>query len=113
MSDSRSDRSSFSSFTVNIFFVLLIIIGITVIPLLSVQLNPTRYLPSMSISYTWPLSPARVVEQEVTTQLEGVLSTVTGIKNIRSTTYDGGGSIRIEFDKSVDLRFKNLRYPHC
>ena len=62
----------------------------------------------MSISYTWPLSPARVVEQEVTTQLEGVLSTVTGIKNIRSTTYDGGGSIRIEFDKSVDLRFKKF-----
>jgi multidrug efflux pump subunit AcrB len=108
MPNNNTDRQHFSSFTINIFFVLLVIIGITVIPLLSVQLSPTRYLPSMSVSWSWPLSPSRVVEQEVTTQLEGVLQTVGGVKNIRSTTYDGGGSITLEFDKSVDLQFKKF-----
>lgn len=108
MQDSPSERKAFSSFTINIIFVVLIIIGITVIPLLSVQLSPTRYLPSMTISWSWTQTPVRVVEQEVTTILEGILATVSGVKNIRSTTTDGGGNIRVEFDKSVDLRFKKF-----
>jgi len=108
MQGSPPERSPFSSFTLNIIFVVLIIIGITMIPLLSVQLNPTRYLPSMSVSWNWPQTPVRVVEQEVTTVLEGILSTVSGVKNVRSTTNDGGGNIRLEFDKNVDLRFKKF-----
>ena len=100
--------SFLSTFTVNIIFVLLIIIGAAVIPLLSLQLNPTRYLPSLNISWNWPETPVRVVEQEVTTVLEGVLSTVTGIKKISSTTYSEGGTITVEFDKNVDLRAKRF-----
>lgn len=82
MSNNLQDKSGFSSFTINILFVLLIIIGISIIPLLPIQLNPTRYLPSMSLSFTWPLSPARVAEMEVTTQLEGMMSTVSGVKKV-------------------------------
>jgi len=101
--------SSFlSTFTVNIIFVMLIIVGAAMIPLLSLQLNPTRYLPSLTISWTWPEAPVRVVEQEVTTTLEGVLTTVTGIKKISSYTYAEGGNITVEFDKNVDLRAKRF-----
>jgi multidrug efflux pump subunit AcrB len=100
--------SFLSTFTVNIIFVLLIIIGAAIIPLLSLQLNPTRNLPSLTISWDWPETPVRVVEQEVTTVLEGVLSTVSGIKKISSTTYSEGGSINVDFDKDVDLRAKRF-----
>ncbi len=101
--------SSFlSTFTVNILFVMLIIVGAAMIPLLSLQLNPTRYLPSLTISWTWPEAPVRVVEQEVTTVLEGVLSTVTGVKKISSSTNNEAGRITVEFDKNVDLRTKRF-----
>lgn len=101
--------SSFlSTFTVNILFVMLIIVGAAMIPLLSLQLNPTRYLPSLTISWNWPEAPVRVVEQEVTTALEGVLSTVTGVKKISSSTYNEGGRITVEFDKNIDLRAKRF-----
>ena len=57
-----SPHTSFlSTFTVNILFVMLIIIGAGVIPLLSLQLNPTRYLPSLNITWNWPETPVRVV----------------------------------------------------
>ncbi len=108
MQGNQTEKRAFSSFTINIIFVVLIIIGVTMIPLLSVQLNPTRYLPSMTVTWSWPQTPVRVVEQEVTTTLEGILSTVSGIKNVRSTTSDGGGNIRLEFDKNEDLRFKKF-----
>jgi len=101
--------SSFlSTFTVNILLVMLIIAGAAMIPLLSLQLNPTRYLPSLTISWTWPEAPVRVVEQEVTTTLEGVLTTVTGIRKISSNTYNEGGNITVEFDKNADLRAKRF-----
>ena len=100
--------SILSTFTVNILFVMLIIVGAAMIPLLSLQLNPTRYLPSLTISWSWPEAPVRVVEQEVTTALEGVLSTVTGVKKISSSTYNDGGRITVEFDKDVNLRAKRF-----
>jgi multidrug efflux pump subunit AcrB len=108
MNDSRSNRSFFSPFTINIIFVVLIIIGGGIVPLLSLQLNPTRYLPSLTISWTWPEAPVRVVEQEVTTVLEGVLSTVTGVSKIRSSTNNESGNITVEFDKNTDLRAKRF-----
>lgn len=88
--------------------MMLIIVGAAMIPLLSLQLNPTRYLPSITISYTWPEAPARVVEQEVTNSLEGILTTVSGIKKISSTTFSEGGSINVEFDRNADLRAKRF-----
>jgi multidrug efflux pump subunit AcrB len=101
--------SSFlSTFTVNILFVMLIIVGAAMIPLLSLQLNPTRYLPSLTITWRWPEAPVRVVEQEVTTTLEGVLTTVSGIKKLSSTTFDQGGRITVEFDRNSDLQAKRF-----
>ena len=108
MKGGRQYSSFLSTFTVNIIFVVMIIIGAALIPLLSLQLNPTRYLPSLTISWTWPEAPVRVVEQEVTTILEGVLSTVTGVKKISSTTNNESGNITIEFDKNTDLRAKRF-----
>ena len=106
---SEPGHSSFlSTFTVNILFVMLIIVGAAMIPLLSLQLNPTRYLPSLTISWMWPEAPVRVVEQEVTTVLEGIFSTVTGVKKISSNTNNESGTINIEFDKNVDLRAKRF-----
>ncbi|HEX2976044.1 MAG TPA: efflux RND transporter permease subunit, partial [Bacteroidales bacterium] len=105
----QNHHTSFlSDFTVNIVFVLLIIVGAAMIPLLSLQLNPTRYLPSLTISWSWPEAPVRVVEQEVTTTLEGVLTTVSGIKKISSSTYNEGGRIVVEFDRNADLRAKRF-----
>ncbi len=108
MKEEQQYSSFLSTFTVNIIFVMLIIVGAGMIPLLSLQLNPTRYLPSLTISWSWPEAPVRVVEQEVTTALEGILSTVTGVKKITSTTNNESGRINVEFDRSVDLRAKRF-----
>jgi multidrug efflux pump subunit AcrB len=47
-------------------FILMIIMGLAVLPLLNVQLNPSRSLPGLSVTYRWPDASARVIEQEVT-----------------------------------------------
>jgi multidrug efflux pump subunit AcrB len=73
------------------------------IPLLSVQLNPSNNLPSLSVSYGWHNASAKVIEQEVTSKLEGVFNTVKGIKEINSNTNKENGSINIKFKKNTNL----------
>lgn len=108
MSSERQKAPLLSAFTINIVFVMLMVTGAAMIPLLSLQLNPTRYLPSLTISWSWPEAPVRVVEQEVTTNLEGVLTTLTGVRNITSSTFNGGGNITVEFDRNADLNARRF-----
>jgi multidrug efflux pump subunit AcrB len=96
-------KNNFSSFTILTCFVCLCIIGGSMIPLLSVQLNPSKSLPSLNVRFGWNDVSAKVIEQEVTSKLEGVFNTVKGIKEISSSTDKGGGSIKIEFKKNIDL----------
>jgi multidrug efflux pump subunit AcrB len=93
----------FSAFTIIVIFVVLIIAGISLIPLTSFKFLPTRTLPSISVSYQWPNISGRVIEMQVTGPLEGAFSTVRGIKEISSESSRGMGRITIAFDKSSDM----------
>lgn len=91
------------SFSVLIIFILLMIVGISLLPLLNVQLTPSRSLPGLSVSYYWPDASARVIEQEVTSRLEGLFSGVKGIKEVSSVSSKGYGRISLSFKKTVNL----------
>lgn len=47
---------------------------------------------------------ARVVESEVTSKLEGILARIRGVKEIKSTSSNGSGSITIGFDKHTNMQ---------
>lgn len=73
-----------SSFSILIIFVLLMIVGVSLLPSLNVQLTPSRSLPGLSVSYHWADASASVIEQEVTSKLEGLFGDVEGIKEVSS-----------------------------
>ncbi|NMH89372.1 hypothetical protein, partial [Flavivirga algicola] len=60
-----------STFSTLIAFICLSIVGACLIPLISVQLAPTKTLPSIHVNYSWRDASAKVIEQEVTSKLEG------------------------------------------
>ena len=91
------------SFTLLVTFVCLSLVGVALVGRLSVKLFPTQTLPSMSVSFSFPGHAARVVESEVTSRLEGLLSRIEGVKGISSRSSDGHGSISISFDKHTDI----------
>ncbi|MGV8096449.1 MAG: efflux RND transporter permease subunit [Mangrovibacterium sp.] len=91
------------SFSVIMVFVLLVITGAGLMPLLNVQFSPSRSLPRLSVSYSWPDASARVIEQEVTSKLEGLFSSVKGIKEVSSVSLKGSGRINLSFKKTVNL----------
>lgn len=98
-----SPKYQHSSFSILIVFILLMIVGASLLPLLNVQLTPSRSLPGLTVGYRWPDASARVIEQEVTSKLEGLFSSVKGIKEVSSVSSKGSGRINLSFKKTVNL----------
>ncbi len=94
---------TFSPFTLIVTFVCLSLVGLALLPLLPVKLSPSRTLPGLTVSFTMPGNSSRVIEAEVTSRLEAMLSRVKGVKGVNSTSDNGSGSITLEMDKHADM----------
>ena len=94
---------TFSSFTLIVTFACLSLVGLALMPLLPVKLSPSRTLPGLTVSFTMPGNSSRVIEAEVTSRLEAMLSRVKGVKGVNSTSDNGSGSITLEMDKHADM----------
>ena len=92
-----------SPFTLIVTFVCLSLVGLALVPLLPVKLSPSRTLPGLTVSFTMPGNSSRVIEAEVTSRLEAMLTRVKGVKNVLSTSDNGSGSITLEMDKHADM----------
>lgn len=97
------ESRTWSSFTLIVTFVCLSLVGLALMPLLPVKLSPSSTMPGLTVSFSMPGNSSRVIEAEVTSKLEGMLSRVNGIRNIYSTSDNGSGSLRIELDKHADM----------
>ena len=95
-------KNIFSPFSTVLVFVAFIIIGASMIPLLNIQLNPSRSVPSVSVEYYWRGASARIIEQEVTARLESMFSVMSGLKDISSVSAEGQGTIDMLFKKSIN-----------
>ncbi len=98
-----------SSFRVIATFVLLTIIGISVIPLLDLNYKPSRTNNTLTISYSWHNVSPEIIERKVTSRIEGTLATLQGVTEIYSESSTGNGFVRLKFDEVEDqqmLRFE-------
>ncbi len=98
-----NEKNRLSPFSVIIAFVALMLIGVSLVPYVNLQLEPSRSLPTLGISYYWPDASAKVIEQEITSKLEGLFNSVKGIKNITSVSGKGSGRINLEFKKGGNM----------
>ncbi len=92
-----------SAFSILVITLILMIIGAALLPKLPVHLVSTRTLATLSVSWSWPNASPRLIEQEVTAPLEGLLNTIPGVSEIRSTSSIGTGRINLSFDKKTDM----------
>ena len=67
-----------SAFTLIVAFVCVALVGLALIPLLPVKLNPSRTLPGFTVRFSMPGTSARVVEMTATSKLEAMLARVKG-----------------------------------
>ena len=92
-----------NAFSINIIFLLLTIIGLALLPRLTVQLQPNRTGESLHVTYQWPGMGADVLEKEVTSPIEGTLSSIRGIQKITSSSRKGSGRVDLTFKEGTDM----------
>ena len=92
-----------SPFTLIVTFVCLALVGLALVPMLPVKLNPSRTLPGFTVRFSMPGTSSRVVEMEAPSKLESMLARIKGVKGMYSTSSNGYGSITVDLDKHADV----------
>jgi len=96
-------RKGISSFSVMLLTAAAAVVGIASLRMLNIQYTPSVPDRSIRISYKFPDASARIVEAEVTSKLEGMLSGTTDCSGISSVSKKGSGSVTVNFRKGTDL----------
>lgn len=92
------------SFSLILIMVVLMVIGGASIPLLRVTYQPSPEQDKrLSISFSWPGASQRVIEQEITSKVEGVVSSVVGVEKTTSMSSQGSGSVTVVLKEKANV----------
>ena len=99
-----AERRGISSFSVLLLMAVAAVIGIACFPRLKVQYTPSAATSNITVSFSYPGASARIVEAEVTSKLEGALSTIRAVEATSSISRDGSGSVTVRAARRADLQ---------
>lgn len=91
------------AFTVLLLMAVAAVAGIATVPMLNVQYSPSAPGRSVKVSFYWDNASERVMEADVTSRIEGVLSGMAGCTSVSSVSEKGAGSVTLDFRKGTDM----------
>ncbi len=92
-------------------FTALVVFGLVAYGSLGMALYPDVDLPIVTVSVQYEGASPQTVETEVTEVLEESLSTISGIKSMRSDTSEGVAQVFLEFEleRDIDIAAQDVR----
>ena len=102
---SLSDLSIKRPIFITCVFILILGLGYLSLKRLGVDLFPDINFPVVSVTVTYKGAGPRELETLVAKPIEDQLSTLSGIKTVRSTSEEGVTTILAEFNLGVDIRY--------
>ncbi|MFN3316615.1 MAG: efflux RND transporter permease subunit, partial [Raineya sp.] len=93
----------FSPFRVVFVFVVLSVVGLSLLPLVSVDLMPARYEPILQVSVAMPQTDPSTIEEKITAPLENAFSQIPHLKKISSVSRYNQATISLHFENAKDL----------
>ena len=99
----KSTNRGIPPLTAVLLMAALSLIGLASLQRLNIQYTPTAPSREITVGYSYPEASAEIVEAEVTSILEGALSSLGGTTDISSTSRKGSGSVNISFRKGKDM----------
>lgn len=104
----KAQQHKVSAFSVLLVMAAVSVIGIFLSRSLNIQYLPVTKEHSLKVSYSYPGAEALVVEREVTSILEGVLSGLKDVSKIESVSKNQKGEINISFHKRKKMKAAKL-----
>ncbi len=92
------------TFSLILIMVVLMVIGGGLIPLLRLAYHPSpEQGKRLTVSFSWPGASQRVIEQEITSKVEGLVSSVAGVEKTTSMSSRGSGSVTVVLKEKVNV----------
>lgn len=93
-----------NSFSIIFIVCVLMVIGAALVPQLDISNKPRPVQgKTLKITYRWHNAPAKVVEQNITSRIEALVSFVKGVKKVSSVSKFGSGTITVELKPKVNV----------
>ncbi len=108
MEQTENKRKGLSSFSVILVMMVFMVVGAGILPMLNIQYSPRQEMQSLYAYINYPNASARVVESEATSLVEGALSSLEGVTDVRASSYSNGGNVNVEFKKGTNM--KSVRF---
>ncbi len=83
---------------VTMFLVMVLVLGLVSLNLLPISLIPAVDIPYITVQVSYPQQSARELEESVVGPLRHQLMQIAGLKDIRSETKDGSGTLSLSFE---------------
>lgn len=92
------------SFSILLTMCILMVVGAALIPKLDIADKPLpRQGKTLTISYSWWGTAAKVIEQNVTSRIEGLVCSVKGVESVSSESRFGSGTVTIHLKKDASV----------
>ena len=82
----------------------IVLVGLVVFRTIPIDLFPKMEFPIVSVTATYPGAAPQEIEDLITTKIEDQVSTLNGIKSLKSYAAEGVTSVIIEFNMDVPIR---------
>ena len=90
---------------ISCIFMLILAVGALAIARLGVDLFPNVTFPIITVTVTYPGAGPREIETLVSKPIEDELSTLSGIKTLRSVNEEGVSTVIAEFTLDTDIKY--------
>ncbi|MEX1237171.1 MAG: efflux RND transporter permease subunit, partial [Pseudomonadales bacterium] len=87
----------------NLAMIMMVLSGLWAADRINTQLDPSVEWPLVIVNVSWRGASAEDIEQLVVVPIEQKLTNLAHLQEINSTSYTGGGSIRIQFSFDADM----------
>ncbi|MCP4219883.1 MAG: efflux RND transporter permease subunit, partial [bacterium] len=90
------------------FYIGILLLGAISLSKLAINLLPDLSFPKITVVTHYPGSGPEEIEKFITSKLEGPLSSITGVKKIKSVSKEGVSIVELEFHWGTDMDFAML-----
>lgn len=92
------------AFSLILIMAVLMVVGGALIPLLRISYHPSSEQGKrLSISFSWPGASQRVIEQEITSKVEGLVASVVGVEKTSSVSSRGNGRVTVVLKEKANV----------
>ena len=89
-------------------FLALFVLGLYSFLNIPLELAPKEEFPQLHIQTSWQGVPPEVIQTQITSPLEEVVSTVKGIKKLTSSSRIGMSTLTLDFTPKTNMEFARL-----